>query len=274
MNYPLLIEGRTSCRAFRGKPKEKIIDEIRAYHDHKCQRLLPEIQTELLIVSDGDKLEDAAGYHDHLIGAPQYLVLLSEPHKDAYLNAGYIMEDLLLKLADLSCGSCWLTFADENKIKAALSLHTEKTVAAIAAIGIPEKVRKRIHLNIFTMSNVDIKEKKRYFDPKKKVSELVFSDEYGNSDGVDERIGFYDDMLWEAFHAASNSPSYMNRQPYYFLLKSSKVLLYSTEDSVTGAIDRDLNLGVVMLHFAAVAQDYIGSFRWNLDEDAVAIGEL
>ena len=275
MNYPLLIEGRSSSRAFQNKPVgEKMIRAITDYHDSHCQRLIPDIQTELIIIDDGDALEDAAGYKDHLIGAPQYLVLLSDPCDQAYLNAGYIMEDILLKLSDLGCGSCWLTFTDGERIKSALSLQTDKMVVALAAFGIPEKVKKRIHLNIFSMSNVSVSEQRRYFDPKKKISELVFLDTYGNTAGVEERIGFYDDLLWEAFHAAANAPSYMNRQPYFFILKENSVSLNASEDSITGPIDRDLNLGAVMLHFAAVAQEHIGSFCWKLGQDVVAAGEI
>lgn len=265
MNYGLLIEERKSSRGFQDKPvPEKVLAELQAYHEKGCARLLPEISTELIIAGNGakEKLESAAGYNEFLIGAPNYLVLLSEDADAAGLNAGYIMEDLLLKAADLGCGGCWLTFTDSDRIKAALSISTDKSVAAIAAIGLPEKVKKRIHLNIFSMSNVEISEKKRYFDPKKKIEELAFLDTYGSRVGLDEYIGFYDEVLWEALHAAADAPSYMNRQPYSFLIKDQKVYLLAEPDEVTGPIDRDLNLGVAMLHFAAVGREYIGNLHW------------
>ena len=271
MNYSLLIDNRTSGRAFQDKPvPEETVSALREYHDRHCARLCPDITTELCIAGEGakEKLESAAGYHDFLIGAPRYMVLLSEDREEKYLNAGFIMEDLILKLSELGCASCWLTFTDGEKIKAALDLKTEKKVAALAAFGLPEKARKRIHLNIFTMSNVEIKEKQRYFDPKKKISELVYLDRYGNRDDVEEQIGYYGDMLWEAFHAAANSPSYMNRQPYSFLLTADRVCLLAEKDEVTGPIDRDLNLGAVMLHFIAVAKESAGGLQWKACEAA------
>ncbi len=266
MNYPLLIEGRSSSRAFKEKAVSKdLVSEICAYHDSGCARLIPEIGTELIIADAGakEKLEKAAGYNEFLVGAPQYMVLLSDEKEGFLMNAGYIMEDLILKLADLGCGSCWLTYTDGQKIKEALGLKTDRQVAAMAAFGIPERVKKRIHLNIFSMSNVSVSAKMRYHDPKKKVSELVYVDSYGNTNGLEERIGFYDDILWESFYAASNSPSYMNRQPYSFLLKDDRIYLLAEKDEFTGPIDEELNLGVVMLQFAAVGQSYVGSLKWT-----------
>ncbi len=270
MNYSLLIEERRSSRAFKKKAVSKdLVSEIYAYHDSGCARLIPEIKTELIIVNEEAKenLEKAAGYNEFLVGAPQYMVLLSDEKEGFLMNAGYIMEDLILKLADLGCGSCWLTFTDGQKIKEAIGLKTDQQVAALAAFGYPERARKRIHLNIFSMSNIGVSEKLKYHDPKKKVTELVYNDSYGNTSGLEERLGFYGDILWEAFYAAANSPSYMNRQPYSFLLKDDRIYLLAEKDEFTRPIDAELNLGVAMLQFAAVAQSYAGSLKWKLGGD-------
>ncbi len=270
MNYSLLIEGRSSSRKYKKKEVSKdLISEICAYHDSGCARLIPEIGTELIIENEDakEKLEKAAGYNEFLIGAPHYMILLSDEKEGFLLNAGYVMEDLILKMAELGLGSCWLTFTDGQKIKEAMGLKTDRQVAAVAAFGYSERARKKIHLNILSMSNITVSEKQHYHDPKKKVTELVYVDSYGNSGGLEERIGFYGDILWEAFYAAANSPSYMNRQPYSFLLKDDKIYLLSEPDELTEPIDIDLNLGIVMLHFAAVGQSYVGSLKWKLGGD-------
>lgn len=272
MNYPLLIEERVSNKVFQNSEiAEKDIAAIKEYYDTKCARLIPEIKTDLIITGADAKeaLEKAAGYNEFLIGAPHYLVITSEDKEGAILNAGYIMEDLILKLRDLGYGSCWITFADSDKIKAALSLKTDKKVAAVAAFGLAERARKRMHLNILTMSNIEISDKHNYFAPKKSIDELLSIDTYGNKEGLDEKIGFYEDILWESFTAASKSPSYLNLQPYSFLLKGSTVYLLSEKEALTPDIDRDLNLGIAMLHFAAVAKQYIHNIEWKLTKDAL-----
>ena len=49
---------------------------------------------------------------------------MSARHIHAGVNAGYMMEDLVLKLTELDIDTCWLTFTDSDKIKKALSLTT------------------------------------------------------------------------------------------------------------------------------------------------------
>ena len=192
-------------------------------------------------------------------------MLMSEKHDLAHMNAGYVMQDLLLKLADLELDSCWLTFTDSQEIKGVLGIDSTMDVAAIAAFGYGKKTVKRLRLNIRSMSDVDIKAKYRYMEPKRSVNDLVFVDTWGNSHNVDRYIGFFDDMLWEALFAASLAPSYLNRQAYGFLLHDGAVSLVSRPDSYNTKIDGDLSLGIVLLHFTAVAENWAGKLHWDFD---------
>ena len=271
MNYSLLIQNRKSTREFTSKKvSAKEEETILSYFNNGVQKLIPEIKTELLIFGDEVQiaLEGAAGYNDFLVGAPKYMVLLSEKAGGCGINAGYIMEDLILKLQDEGLGSCWITFTDSAQIKAALGINSELDVAAIAAFGYAQKSVKRMHVNIKSMSNVDIKAKRHYFDPKKKVSEIVFKDEWGNSDAAEEYIGFFDDMLWEAFYAASLSPSYLNRQPYGFLIKDDSLYLVKTDDKYTTEIDSALDLGAALLNFTSVASSWSNHITWSCGKDS------
>ena len=104
MNYSALIQNRKSVREFTDKQVFfGDLDKIRDYYNRSVRRLLPEIKTELLFFGTDARaaLEGSAGYNQFLVGAPQYLILLSEKHPMAHLNAGYIMEDLILMLTDM-----------------------------------------------------------------------------------------------------------------------------------------------------------------------------
>ena len=233
MDYNALIQNRKSAREFTDKKvTEAVCNQLEAYYRGGCQRLAPDIATELWIFGDNTRqaLEGAAGYNEFLVGAPQYLVLLSEKAELAYENAGFMMEDLVLKLEDMGLGSCWITFTDSKAVKEALGIDSALEVAAIAAFGYPQKARKRMRFNILSMSNVDISAKRHYFDPKRPVGDMVYLDSWGQTDGRDKYIGFYDDMLWEAFYAASLSPSYLNRQAYGFVISDGQVVLVSRPD--------------------------------------------
>jgi len=266
MNYSALIQNRKSFREFTDKEVPfSILESIKNYFYNSVRRLVPELKTSLLVFGTGARgaLEGAAGYNQFLVGAPQYLVLLSEQQELAHLNAGYIMQDLLLKLNDLGLDSCWLTFTDSNEIKGVLGIESPMDVVAIAAFGYGKKTVKRLRLNIRSMSDVDIKAKYRYMEPKRSVNDLAFVETWGNSRNLDRYIGFFDDMLWESLFAASLAPSYLNRQAYGFLLHDGSISLVSRPDSYNTRIDGDLSLGIVLLHFTAVAENWSGKLHWD-----------
>jgi hypothetical protein len=166
-----------------------------------------------------------------------------------------------------------MTFSDSEYVKTALEIDSPLDVAAIAAFGYGVKTTKRLRLNVLNMSNVDVSAQRQYFAPKKGISDLVFLNRWGNREGVEEFIGFYDDMLWESFYAASLSPSYLNRQPYGFVLRDGRVYLVQAPDEHTDEIDGRLNLGVVLLHFSAVAEQWAGKVSWSFDDKALSLPE-
>ena len=274
MNYSALIQNRKTPREFTSREVTFAqLETIQNYYYNSARRLLPEIRTELYCFGPnaGAALEGAAGYNQFLVGAPQYLVLLSEKHELAEINAGFLMQDLLLKLADMDLDSCWLTFTDSEDIKGVLGIASEKHVVAIAAFGYGKKVVRRLRLNIRSMSDVDLVAKHRYMEPKRSVADMAFLDTWGNNDGLDRYIGFFDDTLWEALYAAALSPSYLNRQAYGFLLREGTVSLVSRPDIYNTKIDGDLSLGIVLLHFTAVAEELAGKLSWRFGPDAEAL---
>lgn len=273
MNYSVLIQNRKSVREFSDKYVSFAdMDAIKTYYN-KARRLVPELKTELKLFGLEARavLEGAAGYKQFLVGAPQYMVLLSEKAPQSEENAGYLMEDLILKLTEMGLDTCWLTFTDSEYVKTALEIESELEVAAIAAFGYGVKTTKRLRLNFLSMSKVDDAAKRRYMEPKRSVSDLVSLDSWGNRQGVEEYIGFYDDMLWEALYAASLAPSYLNRQAYGFVLHGGEVSLVSKPDEYTLEIDARLSQGIALLHFTAVAENWSGKLNWRFGEQAAKL---
>ena len=269
MNYSALIQNRKSTREFTDKEITFAqLETIRNYYYNSVRRLVPEIRTELYCFGPGTgaALEGAAGYNQFLVGAPQYLVLLSEQHELAEINAGYVMQDLILKLSDMELDTCWLTFTDSEDVKGVLGIDSPKNVVAIAAFGYGKKTIRRMRLNILSMSNVDLVAKHRYMEPKRSVEDMVFLDSWGNSQGLDKYLGFFDDMLWESIYAASLAPSYLNRQAYGFLLRDGEISLVERPDRYNVKIDGDLSLGIVLLHFSAVAEKWAGKIVWHFED--------
>ena len=140
---------------------------------------------------------------------------------------------------------------------------TDLEVVAVAAFGYGVKTTKRLRLNIRSMSNVDVVAKHRYMEPKRSVNDMVFLSTWGNSHKVDDYIGFFDDVLWESFYAASLSPSYLNRQAYGFVIHQGGLSLVSRPDRYNVPTDRDLSLGIVLHHFTCVAEKWAGKLIWR-----------
>ena len=271
MNYSALIENRKSVRAFTEKKVSfSDLETVKHYYLNSVRRLIPEIETQVYFFGPESRaaLEGAAGYNQFLVGAPQYLVLMSGGHEHAHLNGGYIMEDLILKLTDMNLDSCWLTFTDSEDVKEALGIDSELEVVAMAAFGYGAKMPKRPRINIRSMSNVDILAKRQYVEPKKSVRDITFRNSWGNNSRIEDYIGFFDDMLWEALHAASLSPSYLNRQAYGFILENGSISLVSRPDEYTTRLDGELSLGIVLHHFTAVAENWAGKLCWKLGGEA------
>ena len=276
MNYSALIENRRSAREFTDeKICPCVLTKLKSYYHDECRRLDDSIKTALLIFGEeaGKELEGAAGYNRFLIGAPNYLVLLSEKSPLAGYNAGYMMQDLSLKLSDLGLGSCWITFTDSDAVKKALSIESRLDVAAILAFGHGKPARRRPRINIFSMSNVDITAKRRYMDPKRGISDLVFLEEWGSTYKVNDYVGFFDDMLWESFYAVSLSPSYLNRQAYGFLIRDGRIILVARPDAYNTRLDGELSLGIAMLHFDAVAENWAGKVSWDFSPGDIPLPE-
>ena len=274
MNYRALIQNRKSVREFTDKQVSfQQLEELKEYYVNNVRRLIPELGTKLYFFGTDARaaLEGAAGYSKFLVGAPQYLVLLSEKHDLAYLNAGYIMEDLILKLTDMDLDSCWVTFTNSEEIKDVLGIESHMNVAAIAAFGYGKKTTKRLRLNIRSMSNVDLVAKHRYVEPKKSVYEMAFLSTWGNIRNLSSYIGFFDDVLWEALYAASLSPSYLNRQAYGFVIHDSSISLVESPDAYNTEIDGGLSLGIVLHHFSSVAEEWAGRINWSFGKDAARL---
>ena len=266
MNYPVLIQNRKSVRAFTNTEVPfSLIQQIRTYADNSVRRLIPQIPTQMHLFCEDVKaaLEGAAGYNQFLVGAPQYLVLLSARDPLAGINAGYIMEDMVLFLTELGLDTCWVTFTDGELVKQSLGIESTLDAAAIVAFGYGQKTTRRLRLNIKSMSNVDIVAQHRYMEPKRSIRELVFLNTWGNTRNLDNHIGFFDDMLWESFYAASLAPSYLNRQAYGFVLHDGGISLIRRPDEYTTEADGDLSLGIVLLHFTAVAENWAGNLHWQ-----------
>lgn len=256
MDYYNLAIKRESTRSFKKKPVlERELEELRGYIP-ECRKLLPEIEVDIEIYGPEIRslLSASAGYHNFMIEAPHYLLISSEL-KEYYLeNAGYIGEDLVMKLTELELESCWITIGDSDKAAEQLSLPKNKKPAALIAFGNATVMLPSSRLDIKSVSDITIKKRSGFVAPKLSVDHAVYTKTWGESAEISSLP--LNNSLYQAFISACCAPSYLNLQPYRFILDGDTVLMVTLPDSQTTEDDTRLNAGIAMLHFAGTMENH------------------
>lgn len=255
MDYLKAAENRKSIRDFKETPvADRQVKEIEDYFA-VCRRLEPETDVEMVTVhcDFGGCMEGNAGYQGMMFNAPCYLVFLSEVKGMYVKNAGYITEDMILKLTDMGLDSCWLTVLDGEGLKKSLELRTDKQVVSVVAFGHGKQEKGLLRLDIKSPSDVKVTTREGHVAPKIKLEEMVYGETWGKGISLDDDQA--DESLHNAFYAASLAPTFLNRQPYRFIRDSGVVVLVKLLDTMTGEVDARLNCGAVMLNFAAVLSE-------------------
>ena len=253
MKYMEKIEKRRSIREFRNKDLDPLIIREIEEKFSGLHKLIPYIPVEL-VVRTGDtrlRLEGVAGYRGKSFMAPAYLIVLSEKDDNYVENVGYITEDLCLTLTEMGISHCWLTVADSNAVKKAALIDSPREAVAVIACGYGKKEKTKKRLDILNPSSVLFRKREGHVAPKIAQEEMVYQDRWGNP--VDWNAGGMDPLLDQAFYAASLAPSFLNRQPYRYVLKDSLIILCVKREEMTSDLDTLLDLGATMLNFDAIA---------------------
>ncbi len=275
MNYYKSAITRKSTRDFKDKAvSASIIKEITEYFN-VCKKLVPEIDVELTVIDSktSPQMNGCAGYQDFLIEAPHYILLTSDK-ADYYLeNAGFIGEDLVLKLTDLGVASCWITINDSQKLKERLRISGDKVPAALIAFGYENQSSSVKRLDILNQSNVTLKKRSNYVAPKLYIDDALYSEDMGIK--ADHSVLDHYTDLYQALVSACCAPSFLNRQPYRFAIKNGTLMLAALQDDMSNEYDSRLNLGIVMLNFYGVLSERSGVYgNWKLGAEDIPDAEI
>ena len=265
MDYYNLAIKRESTRSFKKRPvSDRQLAELTGYFS-QCARLVPEIKTDIRILgAEGcSLLKGCAGYHDLMIEAPHYLVIASEPAPSYLENAGFMGEDLVLKMTELEIETCWITINDEAEAGIRLGLTEDMRVSALIAFGNATTMLPASRLDIKSVSDILVKKRSGFVAPKLAVDQAVYTAKWEESANISELP--INSSLYQAFIAACCAPSHLNLQRYRFILDGSRVLFVTLPDEQTSDSDRQLNAGIAMLHFAGVMGNHHGNGKgWSL----------
>ncbi len=197
------------------------------------------------IVYDG--LNGKAGYSGVMIKAPHYIAMkYNKRDLKSGLLGGFYLESLNTKIVENGFGTCWVTVKQvESTVRKAIFGEIGEDVDYVIAIG--RGKGKKIFLPEKTSG-------------RKPVDEIVFKDKLGNPISHEE---LENRGLLDVFSSVRFAPSFLNAQPWAFVLRDTVVDLYTLKKEETRRIT---DMGVIMFYFQEMIKRYVPGGAWEVVE--------
>ncbi|RDU23933.1 nitroreductase family protein [Anaerosacchariphilus polymeriproducens] len=200
---------------------EEKLESIRRYNEEIIP-LYPEIKTRMEIVSYKERKNKMNGIF--ALKAPYYLLFYSEKKDGDLLNAGYMLEQMVLYLAMKGLGSCYLA-----NMKSKIDSVGNRLIIMLAfgkpegKIGRSEKEAKRLTLDKL----------------------CVFKEDVNRS-------------FLTMLEAARLAPSSFNRQPWRFVVYNKRMHMFCKRPLLPIKYTQDISkidMGIALAHIAIAADD-------------------
>ncbi len=251
------ITSRISIRSYDPQAaSETELEAVRRFGEG-AEALTPvEMQFHLRTHEDmGKEVKGVIGDYGKTIRAPHYLVLAAR-EDDGYLtDAGFRFEQMVLEATRMRLGTCWVGLMfKEVSLRSFLGLDDSWRVIALTPIGRPADptfVSRTLRSMVRAAT-------------RKPIEQIFFWQRHGGAlpSGVvaDERIG----RIMEATRWA---PSWMNKQPWFFILTGRDVLVYKKRHQDREGKDYHLlDCGIAMAHLHLAAQAMGLGGQWELEK--------
>lgn len=225
MNLYEAIYQRRSVRNFVMEPfEEKTLNHIQNFMNY-LRTYRDSIEFDFKIV---ENLKEESGLSGTFqVKAPYYLILSSELKQDYLINAGFLMQQMVLYLTAMNIGTCY-----QGAIKPNTKLKSKLKYEFVTAIA-------------FGHSPKDI-----YRAPAKarRLSEeqtTVYKEEV-------------DDLMRTLISAALLAPSGMNSQPWRFVVYKNRIHVFCKKTRIFGNVLNDmklLDIGVMLANISQAADE-------------------
>lgn len=236
MNLYEAIFVRKSVRNYIFEPlQQSVLDKLLKYYA-ELQSLFGQIETEIII------LDNCKGQQKMLnifgVKAPYYMALYSEPAEKCMMNAGYLMQQMVLQMCAMGLGTCYCSGTGLKKVP---KERDGKRLTALLAFG----ESKGAHV------------RKQADARRLELKELCVFKEIPRQ------------WMKQLLEAARLAPSSMNSQPWRFVVYDNRIHIFSKKHSVEklGKWD-EINFGIMFANMMAAAEEL-----W-LDVDLIRLEEI
>lgn len=230
MDLQAVIRERRSVRTFVDKPLSSTdFSEL----DNMCLTVQCPFggKARLFLRRFETKGAQRPGTYGTISGCSSYFIVASAGDTLSVLNAGFRMENIVLRATDSGLGTCWLGGTFRRSDFDVVDLPAGMEIIAIVAVGYPAG-RKRL-LERFTGMMA-------HSGSRKPFDSMFFDSEWSRPMAEDSVFG-------RALALMRLAPSSLNSQPWRALASGNEISFYSSDGSRMHFLD----CGIGLQHFAA-----------------------
>jgi nitroreductase len=262
MNIREAIRKRISVRHYEPRPvPEEILQSVIKSGENSVA-LDDSIRVRFHLIEEGRLV---AARMTYLTGArflfgssPHFIIATSEEKPLFMLNMGFRMEQMILFATQQGLGTCWVGgMFTEERIGAFLGLDKGERVIALTPLGYPDtSFYGRVARSVVELGAMN-------FGRRKPLSQIAFGSDWGSP------LETEDSGLLEALECARLAPSWVNAQPWRFLVTGKEIIAVADARGRYSSV-RDgkhyyrLDVGIAMAHFFLAAKEMGWSGSWQV----------
>ena len=245
MNIQDVIFRRISVRAYQPEPAS--LDDLEAVRRAgERAEALTDADMQFHLRTDaqmGNEIKGIIGDYGKTIHAPHYIVLASREREGYLTDAGFRFEQMVLDATARGLGTCWVGLMfKEASLRSTLGLDGSWRMIVLSPIGRPlENSLTNRMLRALAGSK-----------GRKPIDQLFFWQRHGE---MLPASVMSDQRLMQVLEATRWSPSWMNRQPWRFVLLDREILVYKLQHQDREGKDyHRLDCGIAMCHLHVTAR--------------------
>jgi nitroreductase len=262
MNVRSAIRKRISIRHYESRPVPQEILQAVVKSGESSVALDGSIKIRFHLIEEGRLV---AGRMTYLTGArflfgssPHFIIATSEEKPLFMLNMGFRMEQMILFATQQGLGTCWVGgMFTEERIGDFLGLSRGERVIVLTPLGYPDNsFYGRMAHDVIELGAMN-------FGRRKPLSQIAFGAEWGSP------LETEDEVLLEALECARLAPSWVNSQPWRFLVTGKEIIAVADARGRYSSV-RDgkhfyrLDVGIAMSHFFLAAKEMGWSGSWQV----------
>jgi len=255
MNIQEAISRRISVRAYHAEPA--LLSDLEAVRlSGERAEALTQAEMRFHLCTDaqmGREIKGIIGDYGKTIHAPHYLVLASREREGYLTDAGFRFEQAVLDATRRGLGTCWVGLMfKEASLRSALGLDSSWRMIVLSPIGsaVENSLKTRLLRTVAGST------------ARKPIEQLFFWQRHG--DVLPPSITS-DQRLMQVFEAARWAPSWMNKQPWRFVLRDREILACKVGKQEREGKDYTLlDCGIAMCHLHLIARELGIKGRWEL----------